>query len=221
MKQAAVLFDLDGVVIDTRRATAAALANIASEALHRKVTDDELAPYVTQPPPKALAAVGVVDAHLACERGLDRALADATQDLRVFDSVVKGIRALVEAGAQVGIVTSQPRRRLQAMIPPEVAAHVAVVIAREDARPKPAPDGILLALRRLRVRRSQALYLGDTPDDLLAARGAGVTSVGCTWGFAEESQLRRFTPDIVLTEPATVGPDLLQLLPDFNPTDLS
>jgi DNA protecting protein DprA len=209
----AVLFDLDGVIIDTRGATAAALATLATAELGHEVSAATLAPYVTRSPAQALAAVGVGDAYATYRRAYDGALAQAIGQLTVFQPVVDGIRRLLDAGVKVGLVTSQPRRRLAAMLPAALADRLATVVAYGDARPKPAPDGILRALQAIGVEPARAVYVGDTPNDLLAARKAGVTAVAVTWGFADEVQLRRYAPDLILTDPSAVGSDLLAALP--------
>ncbi|MGW2089973.1 HAD family hydrolase [Streptomyces sp. NPDC001880] len=49
-------------------------------------------------------------------------------------------------------------------------------------RPKPAPDGILLAADKLGTDATQLAYVGDSPLDLLAARAAGSHSAGARWG---------------------------------------
>ena len=53
-----------------------------------------------------------------------------------------------------------------------------IVTAEETERHKPDPDPILLALERLRVGPDAAIYVGDSPYDILAARAAGVASGG-------------------------------------------
>jgi phosphoglycolate phosphatase-like HAD superfamily hydrolase len=208
----AVLFDLDGVIVDTRQAILGALAMVASSELRQEITPCELERYVTQPPPDVLAALGVLDPGTVYEQAFDAALAVAIGELQVFVSVVRGIEALVAGGVKVGVVTRQSQRRLPMLIPSELVDRLDVVVAHEHALPKPAPDGILLALKRLGVPPSRGMYVGDTPTDVQAARAAGVRSVVVAWGFTPEVELRSCEPDAVLTAPSQVGLGLLRLL---------
>jgi len=58
-----------------------------------------------------------------------------------------------------------------------------VVVGGDEAdAQKPAPDLLLLALRRLYAEPKDAAYVGDSPFDMQAARAAGVHAVGVTWG---------------------------------------
>jgi phosphoglycolate phosphatase-like HAD superfamily hydrolase len=73
----------------------------------------------------------------------------------------------------MGIVTGRPRADSRRFLETAgVSDLFRVVVTREDAPLKPDPAPVRLALERLGVRR--AWLVGDTPDDLRAARAAGV-----------------------------------------------
>jgi phosphoglycolate phosphatase/AHBA synthesis associated protein len=80
-----------------------------------------------------------------------------------------------------------------------------VLGADEVARPKPAPDGIVEACRRLDVRAGASAYVGDAPYDLEAARGSAALAVAAGWGHLYRPDL---PADIVVERPA----DLLGLI---------
>ncbi|MGL4745951.1 MAG: HAD family hydrolase [Dermatophilaceae bacterium] len=205
----AVLFDLDGVIIDTRSATSEALRVVATATSDQPVTPAAVDRCVALPPVDALTALGVQDACRVYEQRFDHALADAVGQLRVFDAVVAGMIELSNDGVGLGIVTAQARRRLPFLLPTAVADLVDVVVAHEDALPKPAPDGLLAACAQLGVRSTRALFLGDTATDIIAGRAARVRTIGVGWGFVTPEVLRRAGADIVLTEPHQVGSGLL------------
>ena len=58
-----------------------------------------------------------------------------------------------------------------------------------DRRPKPAPDTVELALERLRVDKSDAVYVGDSQVDVDTARAAGLPCIAVTWGFRSREDL--------------------------------
>jgi DNA protecting protein DprA len=154
----AALFDLDGVVIDTRAATAAALAALASQALGHEVTAEQAASVVLRSPPKALAALGVRDAYQVYRRGYDAQLTAALPKVVTIGPVVDAIRQLHAAGVSVGMVTSQARRRLAHLVEPDLLELFDVVIAWDDVTArKPAPDGILAAVERLGADRRRSV----------------------------------------------------------------
>jgi len=179
--ECAALLDLDGVIIDTRTATANALRALATAALGRSVESTALDQHVALAPVDALVALGVQDARRIYEEHFDRALADAVGQLRIFEAVVAGMIELSGEGVGLSIITAQAHSRLPFLLPPVVADLVDVVIAHEDAPPKPAPDGVLAACAQLGVQPVRALFLGDTANDIAAGHSAGVLTVGAGW----------------------------------------
>lgn len=58
-------------------------------------------------------------------------------------------------------------------------------------RPKPEPDGLLLVCKELGVDPNEAVYIGDSPSDAVAASSAGMKSIGCTWGSHPRENLEK------------------------------
>ncbi|WP_251064515.1 HAD family hydrolase [Streptomyces sp. ISL-44] len=219
----AVLFDLDGVLVDSRAAQLATLAGFATSALDRRVTIDDLPPGAeTIPREQVLAHLGL-DRSID-ENGWDAASATATLAAKVFPFVVETLTELRAADVATGVVTLRSRRCLHWLLPPDVIDLLDTVVCYEDATPKPAPDGLLLALDRLGAAPSNAVFIGDTDTDIHAARAAGVTAVGAGWGFAGPHALTRTGADLVLSEPLDLSSALLRLVggPQLNgfPGDL-
>ncbi|MYS80768.1 HAD family hydrolase [Embleya scabrispora] len=197
-----MLFDLDGVVLDTAHAVRATLAAVATCALGRRVPILGLPPdALLRPRCDVLADLGVIDPDGACARWWDPALA-AAGNVHAFPGVVESLRALHLRGTPLAVVTLQDRDRLAWLLPPEVAAVLPVIVTRHDAAPKPAPDGLHLALDRLGFPASSSVsFVGDTPGDMAAAHAAGVTAVGVAWGWAPTRALRAAGAARVLRDP--------------------
>ncbi|MFD3996079.1 HAD family hydrolase [Streptomyces sp. NPDC058583] len=212
MSRATVLFDLDGVLLDSRGTTLAALAGIATAALGRRVTVDTLpAGAITAPREEVLAALGVPRPGELLGSCWDIAVATAPGAC-VFPGVLEGLAALKDAGAATGLVTLQSRTRLPWLLQPAVLDLLDVTVCWEDAEPKPAPDGILLALDRLGRTAQHALFVGDTLTDQAAASSAGIAFAGAGWGFAGPHALAAAGAAAVLSSPAELGTGLLDLI---------
>ncbi|MFJ3965187.1 HAD family hydrolase [Streptomyces sp. NPDC090036] len=219
----AVLFDLDGVLVDSRAAQLATLAGFATSVLDRRVTIEDLPPGAeTTPREQVLAHLGLDGA--IDKNGWDAASATATLVAKVFPFVVETLTDLRAADIATGVVTLRSRRCLHWLLPPDVIDLLDTTVCYEDATPKPSPDGLLLALDQLGATPGSAVFVGDTYTDIHAARAAGVTAVGAGWGFAGTDALTRTGADLVLSEPADLTSALLRLVgvPQLNgfPSDL-
>jgi len=184
----ALVFDLDGVLADVRESQRAAM--IATAAAYRvTVTMEDVEAalragdaandwIVTQ----RLIRTGGVQADLESVTARFQALYLGTVDapgLRERERLIAP-RALLERLAQrlpLAVVTGRPREEARWFLEREGVANLfRTVVCMEDAARKPDPAPVRLALTRLGVRR--AWMVGNTPDDVRAAAGAGVVPLG-------------------------------------------
>jgi len=201
----AVLFDLDGTLVDSFALIAASFAHAVREVLGRDPTEAEL--YHRWGAPLRARAEAVAPGRAAeLARAYERYY-DAHQDqVAVFPGVPEMLQALREHEVRLGVVTSKRRHRaVRTLEAVGLADLFDCVVAEEDAiRPKPAPDPVRGALRALGVSPQGAWMVGDAPFDVLAARSAGVRSVAALWGTREREELLALGPDYVATEPSEV-----------------
>lgn len=110
-----------------------------------------------------------------------------------------GLARLRAAGLAAALVTSGSRPRIDRELSTlDVAAFFECVVCCEDVKSrKPDPAPLVFALERLGVEPAGAAYVGDSPEDVLMARAAGVRSVGIEGGFPNREALRAAKPDLL------------------------
>ena len=173
----AVLFDLDGVLVESRESTERAWLRWAAE---HQIDQDDLR--------SAMHGVRSADVIRALRPDLDAA-AEADRVEREQAEDTDGLLAVPGAAAALGalksdrvaVVTSGTRPLALARLaavgiePPEV-----IVFAGDVERGKPDPEGYLKAAERLGVDPIEALVVEDAPQGIEAARAAGAATVGVT-----------------------------------------
>jgi HAD superfamily hydrolase (TIGR01549 family) len=104
-------------------------------------------------------------------------------------------------GIKIGLVSNVGRRALEKALP-KLGLHplLNVVVSRNDVQSmKPSGEGLRLALSRLDVIEDKALYVGDTLDDVRAAKAAGVKVIVITGKEGSRAELLSAGPDQLIT----------------------
>jgi phosphoglycolate phosphatase len=123
-------------------------------------------------------AVGRFEAHYAQTVGTDA---------RLFAGVMPGLRRLAEAGIPMSVVTNKPRFFTEMLLERlEVAPLMKGVVAGDDGiRRKPHADMLLAACERMGSPPGESLMLGDSDNDVVAARAAGCPVWCVPYGYNE------------------------------------
>lgn len=183
----ALLFDMDGVLVEVRESFRASIIATAAR-FGVTVTEEDVSAAKAAGDAsddwdltRRLCAAAGTDIPLETVRDEFERLyqgEDGVEGLKERESLLVDVTAL-ETWSQLlplGIVTARPRRDAMAALERfEIGRFFATVVAREDAPAKPDPAPVRLALERLGV--DHAWMVGDTIDDLTAARGAGVVPI--------------------------------------------
>lgn len=130
--------------------------------------------------------------------------------LRPFPGALDTVRELAARGVALAIVTSKHRRAtLHGMELCGLIDLFPVIVTPEDVTdPKPHPEPVLLALRQLGVRANEAVFVGDSPHDMVAGKAAGTRVAAALWGPFSRERLDLEAPDAWLQ----AQPDVLRLV---------
>lgn len=114
----------------------------------------------------------------------------------------------------LGLVTSGDGKRVRRQLRQfEFTGLFAACICAEDApRRKPHPAPLKYAMRCMKMRAQDCVYVGDAPEDIEMARRAGVRSIGVIGPFPTARQIRAARPDVLLTSildlPDVIAPEV-------------
>ena len=203
----AVLFDLDGTVVDTVELIRESHRHAVTSVLGKDLPDDILVARVGQPLPEQMEAFDParVPELLAAYQRWNRTNTAAL--IREYDGIADLLARLKRAGRPLGVVTSK-RAEVVELAWAELPLRQyfdAIVTADDTSVHKPDPAPVFLALERLGSSVDDAIFVGDAPFDLQAAKAAGVRAVGVTWGFFRRDQLTTEDPEIVVDTPSELA----------------
>lgn len=186
----AVLFDLDGTLIDS----APDLADAANRL--RAAHGLSAIPYAQLRPLVGAGARGMVGAAMGVGPDDDRFVALRDEFLalyernlllrtRVFTDVCPVLDHLDAMGLPWGIVTNKAQRFAMPVIAGlGLVGRISVMVCGDStAHAKPHPEPLLEAARRMNLLASNCIYVGDDLRDIQAGRAAGMTTLAAAWGY--------------------------------------
>ena len=187
----AVLFDLDGTLIDT----AADFIRIIQDMCRDKQCDVVAADLIrTQVSEGARAMVKLVYPELDVEdpvflahrqRFLDVYGDDIAVETDLFDGMYPLLEALESQNIPWGIVTNKPRWLSEALLKAlNLTERCAVLVCPEDvSKTKPDPEPMYLAAKRIQIQPEDCIYVGDHPRDIDAGRHAQMYTILAAYGY--------------------------------------
>jgi phosphoglycolate phosphatase len=209
MKVEAVLFDLDGTLVDS----APDLAGTANDMRAERGLPP--LPLATLRPHCGSGARGMLGAGLGVRPGdadytrlrdafLDRYEARMLQSTQPFDAALRLLHALDAQGLPWGIVTNKALRFAEPLCRELGLLDRAAVLVGGDSTPhtKPHPAPLLEAARRLNQAPAGCIYVGDDARDMHAGRAAGMRVLAAGWGYlGEPADPALWQADALLAEP--------------------
>lgn len=209
----AVLFDLDGTLIDS-------IELILKSAHHaflgrdgRVPTDAEWLAGVGTPLTECFRqyAKDAADVDDLIARYREYQLPNHDRLVRAYDGVVETVRALHRSAHPLGIVTSKTEVLAQRGIDlVGLGSYFDVIVGCDTCeRHKPDPQPVLVALERLGRGAAESVFVGDSVHDMAAGNAAGVTTIAALWGPFSRADLAPSRPNYYLERiadlPALLG----------------
>jgi pyrophosphatase PpaX len=196
---AAVLFDLDGTLIDSVDLIVNSALYAFEKCGHAGPTAEEWLEDLGLPL-RTMFARFMQDESIVTELVTsyrEYQLANHDRLVRPYDEVAATLTTLRDRGHALAVVTSKAEPLAKRGL-----AHVGldgffdVIIGLESCkRHKPDPEPVHIALERLGISPDAAAFVGDSPHDMVAGKAAGVTTIAALWGPFTRAQLAPSEPD--------------------------
>jgi len=206
----AVLFDLDGTLLDTledlRDSTNYALSlwGYPERSLGeiRAFVGNGMRNLILRAVPDGLAAERQ---EQVLEKFREHYLAHCRVKTHPYQGILELLRYLKEHGIAMAIISNKGDAAVKELARYYFADYIDVAIGeREGIRKKPAPDTVHEAMRILGVGREQTVYVGDSDVDRATAENAGLACISVTWGFRGREMLQKLNPEYLADRPEDI-----------------
>ncbi len=213
----AVLFDLDGTLLDT----IGDISNAANTVMRRRGF-----PLHTQEQYRMLVGWGLSELMRRCipEGLLDQSLLDScvaemkaeyaanpVRETRPYEGVIAVVREIHRRGYLQAVLSNKAHELTTLIVDKMLPAGMfAIVQGQKSSVPtKPDPQAALAICEALQVKPVEVLYVGDTAVDMETARNANMVPLGVSWGFRGREEIREAGVRDIINSPF----ELLEILP--------
>ena len=183
MKQyKAIIFDIDGTLLDTYAANMIPLRKIIREELGQVWTLEDMRPFFMQTGLKTIRDLGFSDVEGTYARWVE----GVQQHLHLitpFEGIPEALAAIKTAGYRLAVVSSKMHEQYKI----DMGGHgldvfiETAVLVEDTVNHKPHPEPMLECLRRMDLQPKDALYVGDAINDSLAAKNTGMDFAVAAW----------------------------------------
>lgn len=208
MKIKAVIFDVDGTLLDTYRD----LANAVNYALRENglpTHDAERYKYFC-----GNGTEKMIERALPEEKRNEKIIAHLKkyylefynkhtgEETRIYDGINELIFELQSRGLKLGVVSNKIDCMVKKVVPEYFGDVFDYVTGQRDGIPaKPDPALVFEAMKALDVTPQECIFVGDSGVDALTGSNSGAFMVGVLWGFRDEKELRENGADTVIAHP--------------------
>jgi len=129
----------------------------------------------------------------------------------LFDGVKEVLSKLKSNGYKIALVTNKPQKLIEPILNKfDLQEYFALILGAESCKEKkPSPEPLLCCLKEFGLQPSEAVMIGDSKNDLLAAKRAGIDAVGVSYGYDQGEVLSSFDPICIISQ-------VRELLPLFG-----
>lgn len=206
----AVVFDLDGTLLDTLGDLVLLTNSTLAEFNFPARTPDEIHSFVgngVRPLIEQAVPVGtpetVVDQIMGRWKSLYAVLGNKLT--RPYDGIIELATELSAHGVATGVLSNKFEQGVIDCVGEYLPGLFAVVHGERPGIPrKPDPQGLRLVFEELGCDPSRSAYVGDSPTDILCAQRVGAFAIGVGWGYHEAFELRDAGADAVVDHPLDI-----------------
>ena len=195
LKKKVIIFDLDGVLIDSKKNMKQAWSQVQKDF---NLEDKKFESYfekIGQPFEKILEQLKITKNKKKIKQCYDSSSIKNIKYIKFYPGIKK-ILKLIYKTHDLCIVTSKDKLRTNIILKDINFFFKIIQCPTKNIKGKPHPDQLLKVITELKVKKNQCIYIGDTYIDFLAAKNAKIDFLFASWGYGRNNHFKKTLKNI-------------------------
>ena len=194
-----LLFDMDGVLIDSKKNMELSWSAVQST-FELNIHFDKYFELIGRPFNDIMAELGLSDQADKIKSVYDVASSCRVDLIDIYSDCIDVVKKIKEMGVRVGVVTSKDETRTLEIIKMLDVLFDVIECPNAKSRGKPSPDPIFRAMLKCQMDPFDTVYIGDMDVDMKAANRAGIDYIHADWGYGNciSDVMKASKPDDIL-----------------------
>ena len=209
MKKHAIIFDLDGTLLNTLEDLADSTNFALRELNYPEHTIDEIRNFVGNGVAKLIEratpdGVNYEKCLQIFKKNYSRNMYNKTAP---YEGILSMLSTLREKGYKIAVVSNKFDAAVKELCQKYFPNLIDIAIGENEAlgiRKKPAPDTVLQALIELQTTAENAIFCGDSDVDIMSAKNSNMPCISVTWGFRNKEFLLKHGAEIIVNTPQEI-----------------
>lgn len=210
MKYEAVIFDLDGTLIDTLEDLKDSINFALEQHGMPERSLEEVRTFVGNGVKKLVFRSVPENTSEELRESCLKAfkahyITNSMNKTRPYSGICELIKKLKEKGVKLAVVTNKTQDAADGIMNEFFKDDFEIIIGQIDGvAQKPQPDGVWYAIEKLGASKQNSVYIGDSEVDCLTAKNSGIPIIGVTWGFRGRKVLEENNADYIVDSPEEI-----------------
>ncbi|KMQ32167.1 HAD family hydrolase [Bacillus cereus] len=206
----AVVFDFDGVIIDSKEVQCKAFFQSYGKVVGEGTPDfEEFLSHAGNSLDNIFELMNLPQEMIVPYREFS---SKNIHQIKMFNGMQELIKELYSMGIKIGLCTGKDRQRtLDILSYHQLLSFFDVIVCSDDVRnPKPSPDSLLACMEELNVSCEETVMIGDAANDIICAQSCNVFSIAVLWGESKLENLKLKNPDAICSTVVELRDTLLK-----------
>ena len=185
-----IIFDVDGVLVDTKLNMKKSWRSVQKKFLLKKIKFNSYFDKIGLPFEEILKKLQIKSNHKEIKKCYDDSSIRNINSIKFYKGVLNELIKLKNMNFKLCIVTSKDSKRTKITLKKCIKLFKFIQCPQKNLRGKPYPDQIHNVIKKLKVKKKDCIYIGDTYIDFLTAKHAQIDFLFAKWGYGVNKNLK-------------------------------